>query len=79
MSVVIFVSLLHKCTSEACLCFPFPGETCFTNIDECESQPCQNGGRCQDLVNGFLCHCLPGYSGNLGRGGCNHILLLGQC
>ncbi|XP_064532622.1 protein crumbs homolog 2 isoform X1 [Pseudopipra pipra] len=47
-----------------CRCQPgFTGETCFTNIDECESQPCQNGGLCQDLVNSFLCHCLPGYSG----------------
>ncbi|XP_066057449.1 protein crumbs homolog 2 isoform X2 [Chamaea fasciata] len=47
-----------------CQCQPgFAGETCFTNIDECESQPCQNGGLCQDLVNGFLCQCLPGYSG----------------
>uniref|UniRef100_A0A803W054 Crumbs cell polarity complex component 2 n=1 Tax=Ficedula albicollis TaxID=59894 RepID=A0A803W054_FICAL len=47
-----------------CQCQPgFTGETCFTNIDECESQPCQNGGLCQDLVNGFLCLCLPGYSG----------------
>ncbi|XP_023794148.1 protein crumbs homolog 2 isoform X3 [Cyanistes caeruleus] len=47
-----------------CQCQPgFTGETCFTNIDECESQPCQNGGLCQDLVNGFLCQCLPGYSG----------------
>ncbi|XP_056361423.1 protein crumbs homolog 2 isoform X2 [Oenanthe melanoleuca] len=47
-----------------CQCQPgFTGETCFTNINECESQPCQNGGLCQDLVNGFLCLCLPGYSG----------------
>ncbi|XP_017600998.1 PREDICTED: protein crumbs homolog 2 isoform X1 [Corvus brachyrhynchos] len=47
-----------------CQCQPgFTGETCFTNINECESQPCQNGGLCHDLVNGFLCQCLPGYSG----------------
>uniref|UniRef100_A0A8C3NXE9 Protein crumbs homolog 2 n=1 Tax=Cyanoderma ruficeps TaxID=181631 RepID=A0A8C3NXE9_9PASS len=47
-----------------CQCQPgFTGETCFTNIDECESQPCQNGGLCQDLANAFLCQCLPGYSG----------------
>ncbi|XP_047908054.2 protein crumbs homolog 2 isoform X5 [Anser cygnoides] len=47
-----------------CWCQPgFAGETCFMNIDECESQPCQNGGHCVDLVDGFLCHCLPGYSG----------------
>ncbi|XP_071622268.1 protein crumbs homolog 2 isoform X1 [Heliangelus exortis] len=47
-----------------CWCQPgFAGETCLTDIDECESQPCQNGGLCVDLVDGFLCHCLPGYSG----------------
>ncbi|OPJ67614.1 crumbs-like protein 2 isoform B [Patagioenas fasciata monilis] len=47
-----------------CWCQPgFAGETCFTNIDECESQPCQNGGLCVDRIDGFLCHCLPGYSG----------------
>uniref|UniRef100_A0A8C9EV35 Crumbs cell polarity complex component 2 n=1 Tax=Pavo cristatus TaxID=9049 RepID=A0A8C9EV35_PAVCR len=47
-----------------CWCQPgFAGETCLTNINECESQPCQNGGHCVDLVDGFLCHCLPGYSG----------------
>ncbi|CAM4647749.1 unnamed protein product [Lepidochelys olivacea] len=47
-----------------CWCQPgFSGENCSVNIDECESQPCQNGGCCTDLVNGFLCHCLPGYSG----------------
>ncbi|XP_061867715.1 protein crumbs homolog 2 isoform X2 [Colius striatus] len=47
-----------------CWCQPgFAGETCSIDINECESQPCQNGGLCQDLVNGFLCHCLPGYSG----------------
>ncbi|XP_074871762.1 protein crumbs homolog 2 isoform X3 [Carettochelys insculpta] len=47
-----------------CWCQPgFSGESCSVNIDDCESQPCQNGGHCTDLVNSFLCHCLPGYSG----------------
>ncbi|XP_058015556.1 fibropellin-3-like [Ahaetulla prasina] len=39
------------------------GETCSVDIDECESQPCENGGSCVDLVNSYRCDCLPGYSG----------------
>ncbi|MCB4762255.1 MAG: calcium-binding EGF-like domain-containing protein [Sulfurovum sp.] len=35
----------------------------FTDIDECVSAPCQNGGTCTDQVNGYLCQCAPGYSG----------------
>ncbi|XP_042333974.1 protein crumbs homolog 2 [Sceloporus undulatus] len=47
-----------------CRCQPgFDGETCSINVDECISQPCQNGGSCVDLVNSYECHCLPGYSG----------------
>ncbi|XP_053137987.1 protein crumbs homolog 2 isoform X2 [Hemicordylus capensis] len=47
-----------------CSCQPgFEGKTCSINTDECESQPCQNGGRCVDLVNSYRCHCLPGFSG----------------
>lgn len=32
-------------------------------LDECSSNPCQNGGACKDLVNGYSCECLPGYVG----------------
>ena len=34
---------------------------CATNIDECASSPCQNGGKCVDGINGYVCNCLPGY------------------
>uniref|UniRef100_A0A8C0EDJ7 Sushi, nidogen and EGF like domains 1 n=1 Tax=Bubo bubo TaxID=30461 RepID=A0A8C0EDJ7_BUBBB len=33
-------------------------------IDECQSQPCLNGGRCKDHVAEFLCLCEPGYTGH---------------
>ncbi|NXO73463.1 SNED1 protein, partial [Phainopepla nitens] len=32
-------------------------------IDECQSQPCLNGGQCKDRVSAFLCLCEPGYTG----------------
>jgi len=43
---------------------PFAGSRCETDIDECTSDPCQNGGTCVDQVNGFICRCPPGYTGN---------------
>ena len=35
-----------------------------TDINECDSSPCENGGTCEDEVNGYTCHCLSGYSGD---------------
>lgn len=29
----------------------------FADIDDCESQPCQNNGICHDRLNGFYCEC----------------------
>ena len=34
-----------------------------SDIDECGSDPCQNGGTCNDAVNGFSCDCVDGYTG----------------
>ncbi|NXG46611.1 SNED1 protein, partial [Psilopogon haemacephalus] len=35
-----------------------------SEIDECQSQPCVNGGQCQDRLAEFLCLCDPGYAGH---------------
>ena len=35
---------------------------CLSEIDECASNPCENGGSCVDDVGSFLCNCSAGYS-----------------
>ncbi|XP_066551827.1 neurocan core protein isoform X2 [Amia ocellicauda] len=34
-----------------------------TDIDDCQSNPCENGGTCIDEINSFVCLCLPSYGG----------------
>ena len=41
----------------------FTGTTCMTNIDDCRPTSCENGGTCNDLIDGFSCSCFPAYSG----------------
>lgn len=41
-----------------------PNERIFlSDIDECASQPCENGGMCQDQINLYECICNAGYEG----------------
>ena len=35
----------------------------YADIDECASNPCQNGCLCTDEVNGYTCSTLAGYTG----------------
>ena len=35
----------------------------FIDNDDCKGVVCQNGGTCEDKVNGFQCKCVEGYSG----------------
>ncbi len=50
----------HQCRLPA-------GERCEVNIDECESQPCQNGGWCEDGSASYTCHCPDAEPGIFGR------------
>lgn len=34
-----------------------------SDVNECESSPCENGGTCHDWVNAFSCDCPPRYYG----------------
>ena len=35
-----------------------------TDINECSSSPCENGGTCSDAVNEYSCSCVAGYAGD---------------
>nr|XP_054605635.1 sushi, nidogen and EGF-like domain-containing protein 1 [Nothobranchius furzeri] len=50
--------------SFTCSCLAgFTGRWCQINVNECASDPCQNGGTCKDLISRFICDCPPGYTG----------------
>uniref|UniRef100_A0A672QI57 Delta-like protein n=1 Tax=Sinocyclocheilus grahami TaxID=75366 RepID=A0A672QI57_SINGR len=41
----------------------FRGTYCHENINDCESNPCRNGGTCIDKVNVYQCICADGWEG----------------
>jgi Notch-like protein len=43
----------------------FSGNACETDVDECMSSPCLNGGVCVDGVDGYMCSCGSGWTGLL--------------
>ena len=41
----------------------FTGTKCETEVDDCESNPCENSGTCEDDLNSYSCTCGNGYFG----------------
>lgn len=57
------------------------------DVDDCANSRCQNGGSCVDKLNGFECHCAPGFMGERCHSKSFHVpclpcqtaVLLGPC
>ncbi|XP_011480461.1 delta-like protein C isoform X2 [Oryzias latipes] len=50
--------------SYTCTCRPgYLGKDCETETNECDSNPCRNGGSCKDLLNDYSCACPQGFYG----------------
>ncbi len=66
---VCFCVCVCVCVSSngySCACVAgYSGPNCQTNVNECGSNPCQNGASCVDAVNSFTCSCVGGFSGLL--------------
>lgn len=55
---------MDRVNTFSCLCLPgFVGEKCQTDMNECLSEPCKNGGTCSDYVNSYTCKCPAGFDG----------------
>ena len=39
------------------------GTYCDTLVDDCLEKPCKNSGTCENVIEGFICHCPPGFEG----------------
>ena len=47
-----------------CVCSEgYTGAACETDINYCDSTPCNNGGTCTELDTGFSCQCSSAYTG----------------
>lgn len=68
--LVIQVScLVVNCVVEGIVTLWFP-----LDIDECSSSPCVNG-TCIDIVNGYICNCVSGFTGDICQSGKSLISL----
>lgn len=58
---LILRSLISESLTGLCSCVG----RCEQELDECKSNPCQNGGYCHNLINKFLCVCDMSFAGDV--------------
>ena len=51
--------MLHEQYEAVYLCFNM---FLFSEINECDPNPCEYGGTCEDIVNDYTCTCVTGYT-----------------
>ena len=50
---------------DAKLVFMYASPFSVADIDDCSSDPCQNGGECVDQVASYKCNCAHGWQGDV--------------
>ena len=64
-TLLLFALNFSKNVCAEFLFFRFTGEQCTEDVKECESEPCQNNGTCNEtgIYNRYNCICTPEYEG----------------
>lgn len=64
-------NILNVSTYDSFATIKDPMQSILCNIDQCDSNPCRNGGVCSNLINSYTCKCPEGFTGTNCERGCS--------